>query len=178
MSPRIRRVQPLTTREQPLLQVPDQLSSTNEARQITLTHQHHLHQDDDLLGVRLQCHKSTRHARPEVPELVRVLSTQHVQHLLCELKWRRLKLHALARSIAQQKSKINMQNVSFNINHNVTVVSVLNLQDVAHQGIGSQTVAEIIFRNFESGSFRPTKLPVEEIQQSKTVHLLLDRANS
>ena len=44
----------------------------------------------------------------------------------------------LAVKIGQEKSKVNMHEMSFDIDQNVSIMPVLNLHDVAQQTIGSE----------------------------------------
>ena len=39
-----------------------------------------------------------------------------------------------------------MHDVAFDVDHDVSIVAVFHLEDVAHQGVGSQRPAEVILR--------------------------------
>ena len=115
-----------------------------EARQITLTHKHHLDEDDDLFCVGLQSQEAASHALPEVSEGVGILATHNIKHLLCQFEWCRLKLDSLAGRIGQQEAKVDMQHVTLNVDQDVLIVSVLDLQDVADKTVGAQGVGKVL----------------------------------
>ena len=76
-------LQALTIREQPELEVTEERSTTLEARQVRLTHEHHLNEDDYFLCVGLEGHETACHAIPEFAESLRIFATHHIEHLLC-----------------------------------------------------------------------------------------------
>ena len=132
-----------TVREEAVFQVANQSLATLETGQVVLAHQHHLDEDDDLLGVGLQGAETTSHPRAEVPERIGFHATHHVQHLLGQLEWRCFKFDPLAWRIAQKEAKVNVEHMTLDINENVFIVPVLDLQNVADEAVGAEGVREV-----------------------------------
>jgi len=130
--------------EEPVLEVPDGLLAAFEARQVVLSQEHHFNDDDDLLGVLLECHEALLHQLSVFAEVLRSVAAEHLNLLRCELEGSLLKLHALAWCVREEESKVNVHYVAFNVNHDISIVSVLDLKDVAKQGVGGQRFAEIV----------------------------------
>ena len=82
MTLRIILLQAFSIREESVLEVAKQGSSTLEAGQVRLAHQHHLDEDDYLLCVGLQSHEGPRHAISELAEGLRILASHDIEHLL------------------------------------------------------------------------------------------------
>ena len=82
MTLRIILLQAFSIREESVLEVAKQGSSTLEAGQVRLTHQHHLDEDDYLLCVGLQSHERPCHAISELAEGLRILASHDIEHLL------------------------------------------------------------------------------------------------
>ena len=71
----------------------------------------------------LQSPKSIRHYFSKVHKSI----AQDIHELAGQFKRRLFKFQSFARLIAQDKSKINVQNMSLGIDHYVLIVSVFNL---------------------------------------------------
>lgn len=92
---------PPLAREKSFFQVADQRAASDEARQVGLSVEHHLDQENNLLRVLLEHLEPLRHALSKVIELVAVLPAQHLDHLVRQLERRLLHSHPLARRVAQ-----------------------------------------------------------------------------
>ena len=85
------------------------------------------------------------HFLPKYVKLFVIWPAQHVNHVLCELKRHGLfHLDALAWRNTQQKSEVDVNQVALNVDHDVTVVPVFDLQNVADKRVRGQTVAKVI----------------------------------
>ena len=54
-----------------------------------------------------------------------------------------LQLHAFSRQVAHEESVINMKQAAIFLDHDVSIVSVLDLQEVSHQAISRERVDEV-----------------------------------
>ena len=135
----------LASREDPILQVSDKRASSYEAGQVTLSHKHHFNQDDKLFCILLESTESSRHSGSEIPEFIGLRSIHNVNHLLRELKWRRLKLHTLSRCVREKEAEINVADIPFNVDHNVFIMTILNLQDVTDKRVSCQGINKVFY---------------------------------
>ena len=134
---------PLSSGKDSVLQVPNQGTATNEARQITLSHEHHLHKNYEFLSVLLESTETSCHSCSEISKLIRFRSTHHINHLLGQLEWSCFKFHSLSGCVWEQETEVNMTNVPFNVDHDIFIVPVFNLKDVANERICSKRIGEI-----------------------------------
>lgn len=140
---------PTLPREQPFFQISDQSASSNETWQIRLAIQHHFHQKNYLLRIFLKHLEAFCHSFPEIVEFLAVLTTEYLDHLVRKLERRLFHCNTLSWCITQQKAEVDMTNVALNVNHNVAIVSIFDLKDVANQRVRRQTIAKIIPRLLE-----------------------------
>ena len=118
-------------REEAIFELLDSFLTTLEARQIILTQEHHFHNDDDLLSIFLKCREALPHEVSEFSELLGSVASEDLDQLSIKLERSRLKLHALTWSIRQQETKVNVEQMSFNVNHDILIMSILNLKNEA-----------------------------------------------
>lgn len=85
------------------------------------------------------------------------------------LKRSGLKLHSFSRRITQQEPKVDVQYVALNVNQNITIVSVLDLKNIANKAVRGQTTAEVLTRQLLPSSVLRTKLPIEIVQQGAVI---------
>ena len=62
----------------------------------------------------------------------------------------------------EKETKVDVRDSTFAIDHNVTIVTILDLQDVAKNAVGSHGLDEIASRSLECNSFGWPKLEKEE----------------
>lgn len=79
-------------------------------------------------------------------KLVRSYPSHDLNLLSGQFEGSSLKLKAFARSIRQKKSVIYVQKVSIDVNHDVVIVSISNLENVANKTVGSQGLHVIVSR--------------------------------
>lgn len=73
-----------------------------------------------------------------------------------------------------------MHNMAFVVNHDILIVSIFYLENILNQGIGRQTVAEVLLCFLESLAFdlSATMLHYEVIEEGHTVCSLVDFINA
>jgi hypothetical protein len=118
-----------------------------------LTHEHHFNNYYNLFSVFLQCKEALFQQLSVLCKCLAPWTTQDFHLFHCQLKRCLLKLQTFARGVAKEESKINVHDVAFNVNQNVTIVSILDLEDVAQQRVGSQTLAEVVSGMLELSLF-------------------------
>jgi hypothetical protein len=60
-----------------------------------------------------------------------------------------LKLDTLAGGVTEEEAEVNVHNVSLDIHEDVSVVPVLDLQNVADQGVGREGPTEVLLSLLE-----------------------------
>ena len=66
--------------------------------------------------------------------------------LLSQFEWRLFEFESLAWRVGQQKAKVYVQYMSLLVQHDVLVVAVLDLEYIAHQTVGGETVHKVFLR--------------------------------
>ena len=138
--------EPLALRVEVFLHDSHGFFTLSEARQVLLAHDHHFNQHDDLVGVLLQRHEALVEQLPEFGEFLGVQAAEDVDELLRELEGRLFELQATAREAGEEEAKVDVHDVAVGVDEDVLVVSVLDLQDVAHEGVAGKTRTEGVLR--------------------------------
>ena len=76
------------------------------------------------------------HKLPELLEFLALRTLKKVHEFFCHLEGGPFKLETLTRCIREEKAVIDMNDVTLIVNHDILVVPVLDLQDVADQRVG------------------------------------------
>jgi hypothetical protein len=155
----------MTCWEEPLFQVSDQVLSQLEAGQVVLSHEHHLNEFDNLVCMFLKCHETEAHQLTVLFEFLGLDPAEYLDLLTCQLEGGLLEFDALARSIAEKETEVDVHQVTCDINHDVTVVSILDLQDITHKRVSGKGSAEIVARFLELLGLSVSKLLVEVINE-------------
>jgi hypothetical protein len=109
--------------------------------------------------VLLQRPEPVSHYFPKIHKSV----AQDVHKLTRKFERRLFKFQTLARLITQQKAKVNVEQMSLCINHNVLVVSVFNLQCIAGQTVRCQTIHKVALSLLKRLRIPATKLSLEKV---------------
>jgi len=80
--------------------------------------------------------------RLEVLEEVRVGAAHHVDEFDRQFEWRALKLHITWR-VVEDEAVVNVEQTTVAEHHDIAIVAILDLQQVAHERIGRQRLDEI-----------------------------------
>ena len=117
--------------EEPILEISEGLFSCFEASEVVLAHEHHLDNNNNFFSVLLKSHETLFHELTVFSESSRSISSKDLYHLCCQLERSLFKFHSLTWGIGEEKSKINVHEMSLDVNENISVVSILNLKDIA-----------------------------------------------
>ena len=73
-----------------------------------------------------------------------------------------------------------MHDVAFVVNHNILIVSIFDLENILNQGIGCQTVAEVLLGFLESLALdlSATMLHYEVVEEGRAFCSLVDLINA
>lgn len=156
----------LAGREEPVLQISDGPLASLEAREVILAQEHHFDDDDDLLCVLLQCEEALLHQFAVLAEVLGPVAAENLDLLGCELERGLLELDALARRVRQEEAEVDVHDVAFNVDHDVPIVPVLDLQDVAQKRVGRQRLAKILPSQFVGPAPRGAKLVSEVVDDA------------
>ena len=63
-------------------------------------------------------------------------ASKNLYELLGELEWSLFELQAFAWGVREKKSVVNVDDVAFAIDHDVLVVPILDLKNVAYERVG------------------------------------------
>mmetsp|Transcript_33658 Transcript_33658/g.51947 ORF Transcript_33658/g.51947 Transcript_33658/m.51947 type:complete len:312 (-) Transcript_33658:3040-3975(-) len=127
----------------------------------------------------LQGHEAVLHQLVVLGERLGVDASEHLNHFGGELEGSALELHSFSRGVREEESKVNMHDVPLDINKDVTVMSVLDLEDVAEQRVGSQRLAEVLPRLLVLASLGRAELLLEVLLDVRVLsHFLLDAINT
>ena len=119
-------------RQYSIFQCPQQVLTESEAWQVVQTHEHHFNDLDNLVCILLYSHKAETHELSEQVESFALNSTEDFNHFLGKLEGSLLEFDTLSRGVREEESEVNMDYVSLNVYQDVAIVTILNLQDVAH----------------------------------------------
>lgn len=75
-------------------------------------------------------HEAFEHQRFELLKELRSLAAKDINVLLCQFEGRRLKVK-VARTITEHEAEVDVYHVANRVQKDVTVVSILDLQDIA-----------------------------------------------
>lgn len=171
-------VEPLAGGEEAVFELNEGLLTALEAGQVVLAHQHHLHDNDDLLRVGLKSQEALLQVLTVLGERLASGTAKDLNLLSCELERSFLELETFARSVCQEESKVNVHDVALDVDQDVAVVSVLDVQNVAEQRVGRKTPAEVVTSLLVLLLLRATKLLLEVVDDPRVLaHLLLDTVN-
>ena len=131
------------------------------------------------MRILLQSHKALLHELTEFVEAVAMIATKHFHLLLSQLEWSPFELDTFAGSIGEEETKVDVHYVAFHVQHNISIVSILDLQNITNQAISGKGRAEVGFGCFEGSRPLATELVVEEIDDSGyfTTKFLFDSAD-
>ena len=100
-----------------------------KAWQISLTLSHHMNEYHNLFVIMTKCHEALYHSLSEPLKPSTINATHELHHIFCQLKWCTL---SIDHSCPKHETKIDMKDTAVNhIDHNVGIVSIFNLEDVA-----------------------------------------------
>ncbi len=150
-----------------------------------MAHEHHLNEFDDLVGVLLDGEEAESHQLAELAELLRLDSSKHLNHFSGQLEGCLLEFQTLARGVREQEAEIDVHDVPGDVDHDVPIVAVLDLKDVAYQGVGGERLAKVVACFLELyhillGNEHTFRFPIAELQSEVVyqlgllAHLLLD----
>jgi len=71
------------------------------------------------------------------------ISAQYIDELLGQLEIGRLEAHVFAGRPVEDESEVDVDEMALLIDHDIAIMSVLDLQDVADDAVGSETLGEI-----------------------------------
>merc|ERR1740133_441821 len=81
-------------------------------------------------------------------------------------------------AVRQHETKVNVNDVSFVVDHNISIVAVRDLKEVADYRIRRHRLNKISLREVMRGcAFGPEIVFEEFCQGSKTINILLERVN-
>jgi hypothetical protein len=161
----------LTVWKDSVLEISDKSAASSETRQVGLPVEHHLNEQNDFFSVRLDRNETLGHSPPEIVKFFVVRPSQHVNHVLCELERHGLfHLDTLARRNTQQKPEVDVNQVALNVDHDVPIVTVFYLQNVADKRVRSKAVAKVISRLLVS--LRSAAILLCEVVLERGVRLL------
>lgn len=111
----------------------------------------------------------------EPPVRLRVCGATHDRnHFLCQLERSTLKLDA-TRGNVEAETKVDVQNMTCVINHNVSVVTILELKEVGDDAVGCHTLDKVVAGFLESNGILAAvlgdKVVVETIHGFTTKHV-------
>ena len=78
-----------------------------------------------------------------------IITSQFPFFLHCKFEMRAFKLHIMCWAYIKNEPKVDMYQMSALIDQNIAIMSILNLQNIAHHRIGSLTLNEIIPSNLK-----------------------------
>ena len=122
----------------PLLQISNEVLAQLEAWQVILSEEHHLYQLHYFVCMLLESHEPKSHLFSVLAELLAPDSSQYLNHLSSQLEWCLFEFNSLSRSIGQEETEVDVHNMSFDINHDISIVAILNLKDIADKTVGGQ----------------------------------------
>jgi len=160
------------TREEPLFHPNHGGLTILEARKIFLPKHHHFNENNYFISVFLQGHEAEFNKISEQFIVLPVIPSKYIDALLGQLERSLLEFKALAWCIGKQEAIVNMNNVSFIVDHYVLVVAILYLEDVLGQRVTCQTVAEILLSFLKPFTFNFT-FPVLYYKVVKQCHSIL-----
>lgn len=70
-----------------------------------------------------------------------------------------------ARTNVKEESEIDMRDSAFSVNHDVAVMPILNLKDIAEDTVGCHRLYEVVSSSLEGDTFSRTELEKEELGQ-------------
>lgn len=89
-----------------------------------------------------------KHA-PEVLEMLGFQAVQGIHVLVGQLEGQILfQLHAFSWEVAHEEAIIDMKQTSIFLYHNVSIVSVFDLQEIGHQTISGESIDEVFTLSF------------------------------
>ena len=94
----------------------------------------------------LDGHEAESHELSVLSELLGVDAAQDLNHLGCQLEWSLFEFNALARCVWEQEAEVDVHDVPEDVHHDVAVVAVLDLEDVADETVSGQGLAEVVSR--------------------------------
>ena len=111
---------------------------------------HHFHEDNNFISVFLQGHKPKLDQVSEKLIILSSNSSEHLDALSGKFKWCLFEFQTLSWGVREEETIVNVHYMSLVVNHDILVVSIFDLKDILDQGIGRQTVAEVLLSFFES----------------------------
>jgi len=130
--------------EDPFLQTFDGEFFVLEAGQVALAQNHHLHQQDDLLSMLLDGHKSLLQKVPELLEAFRLNASEHLHHLCCKFEGCLFESESFARGVREEKAEIDVEDVALDIDKDVPIVPVFEGESIADERVSGKGNAEIV----------------------------------
>jgi len=127
-----------------VLQVADEVLTQDEARQIVEAHEHHLNKLDDLIRMFLDGHEAEAHLLTELLEPLVLDASKDFNHFTSQLERCLLKLNAFAWRVGEKEAEVNVHDVAFDVDQDVPIVTVLDLENVADQGVSCERPTEVI----------------------------------
>lgn len=166
--------------EESLFEISQSLFTAFETIQVVLAQEHHFDDNNDLISMLLQSQEALLQIFSIFTEHDRSVASQNFDHFICQLEWCIFKLQSFTRSVAQEESEVDVHNVTFDIDQDVSVVSIFYLQDVAYERVCGQAFAEVLASHLESFLACASKLLFEIVDDIgvSTMHFLLDTVNA
>eukprot|EP00639_Heterosigma_akashiwo_P005275 CAMPEP_0194576286 /NCGR_PEP_ID=MMETSP0292-20121207/11459_1 /TAXON_ID=39354 /ORGANISM="Heterosigma akashiwo, Strain CCMP2393" /LENGTH=275 /DNA_ID=CAMNT_0039428299 /DNA_START=410 /DNA_END=1234 /DNA_ORIENTATION=- len=135
-----------------------------KAGQVLVAVGRHLNQVDDLLVAPAQGHEHVHAQAPEAPEAGRPLAAQQLHPLLRQLEGRPLEVR-VARRPGEHEPEVDVDGVALGVQEDVPVVPVLQVEQVAQDGVRAQALHEAVPRLDEPGGPLVPEAALEEVQQ-------------
>lgn len=131
-----------------------------------MTEEHHLDDDDDLLCVLLERKEALLHQFSVLAEVLRPIAAEDLDLLRRQLERSLFELDALSWRIRQEEAEVDVHDVALDVDHDVAVVPVLDLENVAYERIGSQRLAEVLTRGLVGLATRGAELVAEVVDDA------------
>jgi len=133
--------------------------------------EHERDEVQELLAVLSDCQVSLNRAcYIELIGLGLVVPAEDVDEFLGELEVRALKAHVFAWRPVKDKAKVNVNYMASIVNHDVAIMAVLDLKDVAHDRVGRETLNEV-----EASHLELSCVLVSELLKEVLVEINLER---
>ncbi|KAI9914249.1 hypothetical protein PsorP6_004967 [Peronosclerospora sorghi] len=103
---------------------------------------------------------------------MRRAGTAHELHKVGRELERRLFKRHIAWIVCKNKTEINVDHVAFRIEQQVAIVTIFDLQQVAHDRVASHATNKIRPRALEFRRTHVTKMPCKEVQESRKLSIV------
>ena len=165
--------------EEPILKITHSCFAAFEAWQVVLAHKHHFDYNDNFLGLILERQEALLHQFSVFVEGLRSVSAKYLNDFCSQLEWCLFEFYSLSWSVRKEESEVDMHDVTLDIDKNISVVSVLDLENVAQERISCKRLNKVVASLFECSRFRAAELLFEVVYDLRVAtHLLFDAVDA